>query len=161
MTNPTTLHALDSVKETGFEASRLELEIAELAIISDRAQALSALRSLRALGVKTALDDFGTGYSSLTNVVELPFDRLKIDRSFVSKIESEPLCASVVKASLELVRAIGLRATAEGVATAAQFEFVRKYRCNEVQGFFFSEPVTPNEIPALCRRRSLPAANHA
>ena len=94
MTNPTTLHALNSVKETGFEASRLELEIAELAIISDRAQALSALRSLRALGVKTALDDFGTGYSSLTNVVELPFDRLKIDRSFVSKIESEPLCAS-------------------------------------------------------------------
>jgi diguanylate cyclase (GGDEF)-like protein len=142
----------DSVKETGFETTRLELEITESAIISDRTQAVAALGSLRALGVKTALDDFGTGYSSLTNVVELPFDRLKIDRSFVSKIESEPLCASVVKASLELARATGLRATAEGVETAAQFEFVRKYGCDEVQGYFFSEPISPNEIPALYRK---------
>ena len=145
----------ESMIETGFEASRLELEITESAIISDRAQAIMALGSLRAIGVKTALDDFGTGYSSLTNVVELPFDRLKIDRSFVSKIESEPLCASVVKASLELARAIGLRATAEGVETAAQFEFVRKFGCNEVQGFFFGEPVTPNEIPAVLVANSI------
>jgi diguanylate cyclase (GGDEF)-like protein len=148
----------DSIKDTGFDPARLELEITESAIIADRAQAVSALTSLRAIGVKTALDDFGTGYSSLTNVVELPFDRLKIDRSFVSKIESEPLCASVVKASLELARAIGLRVTAEGVETAAQFEFVRKYGCNEVQGYFFSRPITPNEVAARCRR-ALPVAS--
>jgi diguanylate cyclase (GGDEF)-like protein len=142
----------DAVRETGFDPSRLELEITESAIISDRAQAVTALVALRELGVKTALDDFGTGYSSLTNVVELPFDRLKIDRSFVSKIETEPLCASVVKASLELARAIGLSATAEGVETAAQFEFVRKYGCNEVQGYFFSGPITPHEIAIHSRR---------
>ena len=145
----------ESSVEAGFDISRLELEITELAIISDRAQAIAALSSLRASGVKTALDDFGTGYSSLTNVVELPIDRLKIDRSFVSKIESEPLCASVVKASLELARAIGLRVTAEGVETAAQFEFVRKFGCHEVQGYFFSEPLAPNEIAALCEKKTV------
>jgi len=136
----------DAIRDAEFDPSRLELEISESAILSDRAQAIEALTALRKLGVKTALDDFGTGYSSLTNVVELPFDRLKIDRSFVSKIETEPLCASVVKASLELARSIGLSTTAEGVETAAQFEFLRKHGCQEVQGYFFSGLMTPQEI---------------
>jgi diguanylate cyclase (GGDEF)-like protein len=142
----------EALAATGFSPSRLELEITESAIIADREQAVSALRSLRRLGVEIALDDFGTGHSSLTNVVELPLDRIKIDRSFVSNVETDAACATVVKLALGLARPLGLKITAEGVETQGQFEFLRDLGCPEVQGYLFSEPKFAGEIPSILAR---------
>jgi diguanylate cyclase (GGDEF)-like protein len=139
----------DVVGATGFDPSRLELEITESAIIADREQAVLALRSLRRLGVEIALDDFGTGHSSLSNVVELPLDRLKIDRTFVANVETDAACASVVELALGLGRLLGLKVTAEGVETRGQSAFLRELRCPELQGYLFSEPKSAEEIPSL------------
>lgn len=134
------------IAATGFDPSRLELEITESAIIADREQAVLALRSLRSLGLEIALDDFGTGHSSLSNVVELPLDRLKIDRSFVSNMETDAACASVVELTLGLARPLGLKVTAEGVETRGQYERLRELGRLELQGYLFSEPKSASEI---------------
>lgn len=139
-----------------FDPRRLELEITESAIIADTQRAVATLKSLRRLGIKTALDDFGTGYSSLSNLVELPLDRLKIDRSFVSDLLTKPMCASVVRISLELARAMQLEVTAEGLETDEHFEFLRAHGCDEGQGYLFSEPRPASELAPLfgtCPRR--------
>ncbi len=142
----------------GFDPRRLELEITESAVIADTQRAVATLKSLRRLGIKTALDDFGTGYSSLSNLVELPLDRLKIDRSFVSDLHVKPICASVVKISLELARSMKLEVTAEGLETHEQFEFLRAYGCDEGQGYLFSEPRPASELASIfvaCPRREV------
>jgi diguanylate cyclase (GGDEF)-like protein len=137
------------IAATGFDPSRLELEITESAIIADREQAVLALRSLRSLGLEIALDDFGTGHSSLSNVVELPLDRLKIDRSFISNMETDAACASVVELTLGLARPLGLKVTAEGVETREQYERLRELGDLELQGYLFSEPKSASEIDSV------------
>lgn len=141
-----------------FDPRRLELEITESAVIADTQRAVATLKALRRLGVKTALDDFGTGYSSLSNLVELPLDRLKIDRSFVSDLHVKPICASVVRISLELARSMKLEVTAEGLETHEHFEFLRAYGCDEGQGYLFSEPKPASELSSMfvtCPRREV------
>lgn len=132
------VHAI--LLETGLAASRLELEITETAFIKDMSRALSILRRLKSLGVRVAMDDFGTGYSSLATLQAFPFDTLKIDRSFVGKVESHPQASSIVRAVLGLGRSLGMTVVAEGVETAAQAKFLSEEACDEVQGYLFGKP---------------------
>lgn len=132
-----------------FDPRRLEIELTESSRIADGEIAIATLAALGALGIKTALDDLGTGYSTLTNLVELPLDRLKIDRSFVANIDTNPMCASVVKISIELGRALKLQVTAEGVEDCRQLDFLRAYGCAEAQGYLFSRPVPASEIAPM------------
>lgn len=138
-----------ALEKTGLDPRRLELELTETAMILDGEKAFEMLASLRERGIRTALDDLGTGYSSLANLVGLPLDRLKIDRSFVSNLETNPMCASVVKLSVELGRSLSLGVTAEGVEHGRQLEMLRNFGCREAQGYLFSQPRPASQISHL------------
>jgi diguanylate cyclase len=130
-------HTLHEVLfETGLKPARLELEITETALIRDLDRALSTLRRIRLLGVRIAMDDFGTGYSSLSNLRAFPFDKIKIDGSFIKSVNVSEQAATIVRAVLGLGRGLGLPVLAEGVETAAQLEFLEGESCQEVQGFW-------------------------
>ena len=126
--------------QTGLSASRLELEITESALIEDPNRALNTLRQVKALGVRIAMDDFGTGHSSLSNLRAFPFDKIKIDRSFVKSVNCNEQAATIVRAVLGLGRGLGMPVLAEGVETAAELEFLGHESCTEVQGYFLSRP---------------------
>jgi diguanylate cyclase (GGDEF)-like protein len=140
---------LTALEKSGLDPSRLELELTETAMILDGEKAFEMLASLRRIGIRTALDDLGTGYSSLANLVGLPLDRLKIDRSFVTNLETNPMCASVVKLTIELARSLSLSVTAEGVENSRQLEMLDEFGCREVQGYLFSRPRPASRIAAL------------
>ena len=127
--------------QTGMPARRLELEITETALIRDLDRALATLRQLKALGVRIAMDDFGTGYSSLSNLRAFPFDKIKVDSSFVRSIDTNEQAATIVRAVLGLGRGLGLPVLAEGVETQAEMEFLSNELCDEVQGFLLGRPV--------------------
>ncbi|WP_279603566.1 EAL domain-containing protein [Methylobacterium sp. E-041] len=126
--------------ETGLPAARLELEITETALIRNFDRAVATLRQLRTLGVGIAMDDFGTGYSSLANLRAFPFDRIKIDRSFVRNVDTNAQTAAIVRAVLGLGCGLGLPVVAEGVETVAELAFLRSAGCAEVQGYLFGRP---------------------
>jgi diguanylate cyclase len=126
--------------QTGLSASRLELEITESALIEDPNRALNTLRQVKALGVRIAMDDFGTGHSSLSNLRAFPFDKIKIDRSFVKSVNCNEQAATIVRAVLGLGRGLGMPVLAEGVETAAELEFLDQESCSEAQGYFLSKP---------------------
>ncbi|CAN5245611.1 EAL domain-containing protein [soil metagenome] len=128
--------------ETGLPASRLELEITETALIRDFNLALSVLRRIKALGVHIAMDDFGTGYSSLSNLRAFPFDKIKIDRSFIKSVNSNEQAAAIVRAVVGLGRGLGLPVLAEGVETEAELQFLNDENCDEVQGYLLGRPAT-------------------
>jgi diguanylate cyclase len=134
--------------ETGFPAERLELELTESTLVGNVEEAGSAMRELKALGVQFALDDFGTGYSSLLYLRTFPFDKLKIDRSFVRNIESAADSAAIVHAVVSLGRGLGMKVTAEGVETAEQHLFLRAAGVHSLQGFRFGRPGTALDITA-------------
>lgn len=135
---------------TGLPPGRLELEITEGLLIEDAEGALAAMQALKALGVRLALDDFGTGYSSLIYLRRFPFDRLKIDQSFIQATELDGSARAIVDAILALGRSLNLRVTAEGVETEQQLAMLRELDCDEVQGFLLGRP-----IPAEGLRESL------
>lgn len=139
----------DALTASGLEPHRLELELNETAMILDGDRAFEMLANLRGIGVQTSLDDLGTGYSSLANLVGLPLDRLKIDRSFVANLETNPMCGSVVKLTIELARSLSLQVTAEGVENARQYRILRDLGCLEAQGYLFSYPRPAPEITEL------------
>ena len=124
--------------ETGLSPSRLELEITESLLADERALAIA--RRLKVLGVHVAMDDFGTGYSSLQTLQTFPFDKLKIDRSFISNIESNAQSATIVRAIIGLCRGLEVTVLAEGVETQGQLDFLAEEACDEVQGYFFGRP---------------------
>ncbi|MDF2120232.1 EAL domain-containing protein [Roseiarcaceae bacterium H3SJ34-1] len=126
--------------DTGLPARRLELEITETALVRDFNRALAALRLIKTLGVHIAMDDFGTGYSSLSNLRAFPFDKIKIDGSFVRAVNSNGQSATIVRAVLGLGRGLGLPVLAEGVETSAEMQFLRDEECKEVQGYFVARP---------------------
>jgi diguanylate cyclase (GGDEF)-like protein len=127
--------------ETGLQPGRLELEITESALIGDFQRAFSSLRRIKALGVLIAMDDFGTGYSSLSNLRAFPFDRIKIEGSFVADMETNRQSACIVRATIALGRSLGIPVTAEGVETRSQLEFLAREHCAEVQGFVNGIPM--------------------
>ena len=126
--------------ETGFDPTRLELELTESTLLGNVDSAEAAMRRLKALGVRLALDDFGTGYSSLLYLRRFPFDKLKIDRSFVLSIEKAADAAAIVHAVVSLGRGLGMKVTAEGVETAEQHLFLRAAGVHYMQGFRFGRP---------------------
>jgi diguanylate cyclase len=137
------------LKETGFEPSRLELELTEGVVVGDADAAEAAMMDLRALGVNLALDDFGTGYSSLIYLRRFAFDKIKIDRSFLESMEATGESAILVHSIVHLGRALGLTVTAEGVETKEQHRFLQALGCHQLQGFLFSRPVPPAEIDRM------------
>ncbi|WP_170984854.1 bifunctional diguanylate cyclase/phosphodiesterase [Roseomonas sp. AR75] len=137
---------------SGLAPQRLELEVTETALLQDTATAEATCARLRALGVRVSLDDFGTGYSSLTRLRSFPLDRVKIDRSFVSGVATEPESAAIVRAVAALGQSLGLRTTAEGVETPTQRDALSANGCTDAQGYLFSEPVPAASVDALIRR---------
>ena len=128
--------------ETGLPPRRLEIEITETALVRDFNRALATLRQIKALGIGIAMDDFGTGYSSLSNLRAFPFDKIKIDGSFIKSVNSNDQAATIVRAVLGLGRGLGLPVLAEGVETDAELKFLQDELCNEVQGYLLGRPAT-------------------
>lgn len=135
---PALVHAI--LLQTGLSPSRLELEITEGVLIGDFTRALSILRRLKALGVRIAMDDFGTGYSSLSYLQSFPFDKIKIDRSFIANVQSSHQSAAIVRAVIGLARGLKVPVVAEGVETSAQLEFLSQESCSEIQGYLIGKP---------------------
>jgi diguanylate cyclase (GGDEF)-like protein/PAS domain S-box-containing protein len=127
--------------QTGLSPQRLELEITEGVLVDDIARALSVLRRIKALGVRIAMDDFGTGYSSLSYLQAFPFDKMKIDQSFVSGIENGPQSTAIIRAVIGLARGLDLPVLAEGVETPQQLAYLAREGCDEVQGFLLGRPL--------------------
>jgi EAL domain-containing protein (putative c-di-GMP-specific phosphodiesterase class I) len=131
---------------SGLPAERLELEITENILLDDSEATLSTLYQLRALGVRIALDDFGTGYASLSYLQSFPFDKIKIDRSFVKDIAAGVGSLNIVRAVTAMATGLGMATTAEGVETMEQLEAVRAEGCTEMQGFLYSKPLAAGEV---------------
>jgi diguanylate cyclase len=134
------------IAETKFDANRLELELTESTLLGNLETAELSMLRLKAIGVRFALDDFGTGYSSLLYLRRFPFDKLKIDSSFVRSIEKAPDAAAIVHAVVSLGRGLGMKVTAEGVETAEQHLFLRAAGVHSMQGYRFGKPGPPEEI---------------
>ena len=126
--------------ETGLSADRLELEITESGIIADHQRALQTIRHLKSLGVKIAMDDYGTGYSSLSTLMSFPFDKIKIDRTFIDGLEANAQSAAIVRSTLILASSLDIPVLAEGVETNTHIDFLRKEGCMQVQGYLFGKP---------------------
>ncbi len=143
----------ETLARTKLAPARLELEITEGVLIDDTERARAQLMALKALGVRLVLDDFGTGYSSLSYLGRFPFDKLKIDRSFVSRLADDAGAAAIVRAISALAHSLGLAVTAEGVETTAQLELLRDARCTELQGFLLGRPMTASAAARLIRQQ--------
>ena len=135
-----------SLRDSGIDPSRLELEITESVMIQEFDAALSMLHQLKALGVSISMDDFGTGYSSLSYLRSFPFDKIKIDQSFVKGLGKKSDCEAIIRAVTGMCDSLGITATAEGVETAEQFRLLRAEKCTEIQGYFVAEPRPAGEI---------------
>jgi predicted signal transduction protein with EAL and GGDEF domain len=143
---------------TGLSPSRLELEITESALFKDYQRALDNLRRLKALGVRIAMDDFGTGFSSLSTLQSFPFDKIKIDKSFVENIHRHDRATVIVRAVLGLGRSLEIPVVAEGVETAEQILFLRGENCTELQGYAIGRPTPLDAIGAWTMAAALPSA---
>jgi EAL domain-containing protein (putative c-di-GMP-specific phosphodiesterase class I) len=132
--------------ETGFNPARLELEVTESTLLGNVDTAELSMRRLKTIGVRLALDDFGTGYSSLLYLRRFPFDKLKIDKSFVHSIEKSADAAAIVHAVVSLGRGLGMKVTAEGVETAEQHLFLRAAGAHSMQGYRFGRPGSASDI---------------
>ncbi len=141
-----------AVREAGLDPTRLELEITETVVLRDTETTLATLHRLKGLGVRIALDDFGTGYSSLSYLQKFPFDKVKIDRSFIANLTRTAESATIVRAVISLCTALGMATTAEGVESEAQFQAVAHERCAEAQGFHFGRPVPAEDVAGLLSR---------
>ncbi len=137
------------IAATGVDASHLEIEVTESALVADPDQAIHILGQIKQLGIRLSVDDFGTGYSSLSYLKRFPLDRLKIDQSFVRDLPDDSDDAAIVRAVTSLGKSLGLKLTAEGVETCEQMRFLRELGNDEAQGFLFSEPVTAAEFERL------------
>ena len=155
--SPRLLEAFSSaLASSKLPPKRLELEITESVLLTNNSETTETLHKLRALGLRIALDDFGTGYSSLSYLRSFPFDKLKIDQSFVRDLTDAEGSRVIIRAIVSLGKSLGMRTTAEGVQNIAQLNYIAAEGCNEVQGYFFSKPVAASEVPSVirtCRNR--------
>jgi EAL domain-containing protein (putative c-di-GMP-specific phosphodiesterase class I) len=150
-----------ALAESGLQPGRLELEITETVVLRDTPQTLTALHALRAMGVTVALDDFGTGYSSLSYLRSFPFDKIKIDQTFVREIATNRESMSIVRAVTGLGHGLRMKTTAEGVETVEQLNLLRAEGCTEVQGYIFSPPRPAHELSGLIKTLHLKGLDHA
>ncbi len=142
------------LKRTGLDPTLLELEVTESVLMERVHEVVASLNELRALGVRCSIDDFGTGYSALTYLAEMPIDAIKIDRSFIQRIDGEASGASIVGAVIALAHSLDLVVVAEGVESDEQLQFLDAHGCDQVQGFRFSPPLPAAEIVELMRTPS-------
>ncbi|WP_456776970.1 putative bifunctional diguanylate cyclase/phosphodiesterase [Bradyrhizobium sp. USDA 4369] len=144
------------LRETGLAPERLEIELTETGIIADRQHALQVMQALKAIGVTVAMDDFGTGYSSLSTLQVFPFDKIKVDKSFIQSVETSVHAAAIVKATLLLGRSLNIPVLAEGVETEQHLAFLREEGCSSVQGFLFGKPMPQEAISRMIREVPVP-----
>jgi predicted signal transduction protein with EAL and GGDEF domain len=140
---------ISALAVSGLPAERLELEITESVLLQDNAANMSMLHDLKALGVRISMDDFGTGYSSLSYLRSFPFDKIKIDQTFVRDILEDSDALAIIKAVLDLGSSLGIVTTAEGVETVEQLNALRDQGCAEIQGYFISRPAPASEIARM------------
>jgi diguanylate cyclase (GGDEF)-like protein/PAS domain S-box-containing protein len=140
-----------ALADSGLEPERLELEITEGILLQNTEAAMTTLRQLKDLGVRIAMDDFGTGYSSLSYLQKFPFDKIKIDRSFVSALETRTDADAIVRAVVGLGHSLGIETCAEGVETLEQLAFLKHEGCDEVQGYYFGRPMTAADLQQMFR----------
>jgi diguanylate cyclase (GGDEF)-like protein/PAS domain S-box-containing protein len=145
-----------TLAETGLDPRRLELEITESTIIADKARALHILRQIKALGVTIAIDDFGTGYSSLDTLRSFPFDKIKLDRTFMIEVETSPQAKAIIRAILALGRSLEVPVLAEGVETEDQLALLHVEGCDEAQGYLLGRPKPQSDILELVAHMSSP-----
>jgi diguanylate cyclase (GGDEF)-like protein len=143
------------LQETKLDPKFLELELTESQTLDDSDATINIMLALKRLGVSLSLDDFGTGWSSLSYLRRFPIDRIKIDRSFVKDLHSQPAAEEVVKTILTLSRNLGIVCIAEGVETREQQDYFNKHDCAEMQGFYFSRPIPALDVTALLRSRQV------
>jgi EAL domain-containing protein (putative c-di-GMP-specific phosphodiesterase class I) len=141
----------EALLDSGLPAHELELEITEQLLMTTNAPAIETLSALRRMGVRVAIDDFGTGYSSFSYILQYHFDRLKIDRSFISKVISEPGAAAIVRTVIAMAHALNINVVAEGVETIDQMNFLLRRKCDQVQGFLFSKAVPVHEFSTVLK----------
>jgi diguanylate cyclase (GGDEF)-like protein len=137
------------LSETELDSSYLELEVTESSLMQNPEAAIATLSELKSLGILLSIDDFGTGYSSLSYLRQFPFDVLKIDRSFVSHLSKDTKNAAITTAILQLARSLNLKVVAEGVETEAELAFFQRHQCDEIQGYWFSPPVSAESFAEL------------
>jgi diguanylate cyclase (GGDEF)-like protein len=146
----------EALEASGLESSQLELEITEGSLVKDVCDVVEKLHKIKAMGVELAVDDFGTGYSSLSYLKQLPFDRLKIDQSFVRDIPHNQDDCAIVRTIIAMARNLRLGVIAEGVESQEQLDFLQSEGCDEMQGFFLSPPISPDafshRFPAIAQR---------
>jgi diguanylate cyclase (GGDEF)-like protein len=140
---------VQALAASGLAPARLEIEITESVFLDGADSTLKLLHSLRSIGVRVALDDFGTGYSSLSYLQSFPFDKIKIDRSFIENLLTRPGATAIVAAITELAHALGMETTAEGVEDNAQLAELRSHGCSSVQGFLFAKPMQAKDVLKL------------
>ncbi len=144
---------LDDIDEalalSGMPARLLQLEITESMVMQNVERAIRLLDEIRSRGVRLAIDDFGTGYSSMSLMKKFPIDTIKIDRTFVRDLAESAEDRAIATAIISMGKALGLTVVAEGVETSEQDSFLRGHACDEIQGYLFSKPVRPEDIPAL------------
>jgi diguanylate cyclase len=142
-----TIHAI--LLQTGLSPRRLEVEVTESTIMSDQIRGLHTLRKLKAMGISVAMDDFGTGYSSLATLHAFPFDKIKLDQSFVKRLPNDAAAAAIVRTVLALGASLGIPVLAEGIETEAQWEFLAREGCAKGQGYLFAKPAALAQLPAV------------
>jgi len=148
----------EALAASGLAPQRLELEITESVLLQNSDATLATLHELRAHGVRISLDDFGTGYSSLSYLRSFPFDKIKIDRSFVSELATRQDSMAIIRAVTGLGRSLGIVTTAEGVENHTQLELLRREGCTQVQGYLFSTPRPASEVVDMLSPRRLRAS---
>jgi EAL domain-containing protein (putative c-di-GMP-specific phosphodiesterase class I) len=146
------------LKSTGVDPAKITLEITEGLLLDRSKKTRATLQAIRSLGFRIALDDFGTGFSSLRYLIDFRFDKLKIDRSFVSGMSRVGTAKTIVRTVVDLGRALGMGVIAEGVESEAEAIMMRSLGCHSMQGYYFSKPVPASEIDALLRTFNGPAA---
>ncbi len=137
------------LEESGLAPEHLQLEITEGAVMKNVDFIITTLHQLRLMGVGISVDDFGTGYSSLSYLKRFPIDSVKIDRSFVRDLATDPNDAVIVTTVIAMARSLNLKVIAEGVESEEQLDFLRQQRCDEFQGYLFSQPVAPCSLEKL------------
>lgn len=142
----------DILERTGLPPHRLELEVTESVLLQDSDAILALLHKIRSFGVRVSMDDFGTGYSSLSYLRRFPFDKIKIDQSFIRTLDDSNDCLAIVRAVLGLGRSLGMSVVAEGVETLAQFDILKREGCEQLQGYLFSKPQPIAIVPSIIAR---------
>jgi EAL domain-containing protein (putative c-di-GMP-specific phosphodiesterase class I) len=140
-----------ALNDSGMAPNLLELEITESMVMHNPTRMIAVLAKIKSLGVRLAIDDFGTGYSSLAQIKHFPVDTLKVDRSFVRNIPKDAEDKAITEAIIAMGKTLSLTVVAEGVETIEQMNFLKDHSCDEMQGYYFSKPIVPEQFAELLR----------